>query len=219
MTALTDIRVLAFELADRISAFPDQEWKPGRHPDLPDHATLTNTAGLRVTIAPTDPEGRHFQVVSSVGLTDPQLADHSPELGHQLYSTRLDTRSTIEDLGYAVRCDVIAAVEAAAAICQAAKDAADEIDRARRALLDAMSEAMDGPHATREDDSRYARTWTFDDARVLIETAWIVCSATGEDRPAFHIHLTGPAEYGPDATQYAQGFLTDYYQHLLNTRR
>ncbi|MFE3280619.1 hypothetical protein [Nocardia sp. NPDC059239] len=218
MTVLTDIRVLAFELADRISAVTDHDWKSGRHPDQPDHATLTSADGVRVIIAPNDPDGLSFQVVGSVALIDPALADYSPELGHQLYSTPLDTRSPIEDLAYAVRCDVIAAVRYAITTCRQAQETAEKADRARRALLDTMSQGMNDPRADRDDESPYARTWTFHDARVLIDTKHTVCGIAG-DRPGFHIHLTGPAEFGPDATQFAHGFLTDYHHFMRTLQR
>ncbi|MBU3063212.1 hypothetical protein KO481_16960 [Nocardia sp. NEAU-G5] len=216
-TAITDIRVLAYELADRISTVTDEQWKPARHPDHPDHAIVSNPDGVTVTIAPNPDQGS-FQASGSVARTDPALADYAPERGHALYSTTLDTRAPIEDLAYAVRCDVIAAIRRALTTCRAAKEHADQIDRARRALLETMSEGMNDPRSIRDDESTYVRTWTFHDARVLIDTNQIVCSESG-DLPAFHIHLSGPAEYGTDAVQFAHGFLTDYHQFTRTPQR
>ncbi|WP_067721667.1 hypothetical protein [Nocardia yamanashiensis] len=206
---LTDIRVLAYELADRISAVTDEEWKPARHRDQPDHATLTNTEGIHLTLTPDTTEASRYHLIGSVRHIDPTLAAYATETGHHLYTAELDSRSSIEDLAYTARCEVITPVRNALALCRAAKTAADHADRTRRDLLEAMSEAIDCQVAIRDDESRYVRTWTDREVRVLIDTDQTVCGPFG-DVHGFHIHLSGPAEFGPEATQFAHGFLIDY---------
>lgn len=213
----TDIRVLAYELADRISALTAEDWKPSRHRDQPDHATLTNTEGLHLTLAPDTTEASRYHLIGSIRHIDPVLAAYAEEHGHRVYTSALDSRSPIEDLAYTARCDVITPVRNALTACQAAKAAADEADRARRALLEAMSAGIDCPAAIQDDESRYVRTWTDREARVLIDTDQIVCGPYG-DVHGFHIHLSGPAEFGPDAIQFAHGLLIDYQQFARRPR-